>query len=157
MSKQVIFLHGKQSEPTSIRSDIKDAVEGNWGGMSTYLYVLSEAIRQHVPLHPDDSEFLADSLRDISEGSDPKAALSIRRKRGEKDLRRSVSTAIRLAIEIAILRKKEKRLTIEKAICKIHEKENVSEETIWKAWKAHRKYIRLRRFGAIYRPPQTVE
>ena len=149
MPKQVIFTNPEA--PTTILSNMPSAAEGNWPAMSVALFVLSEAIRQGVPLGPEDAAFVSNALRETANGVDPKAAFRIRRKRGGKDTRAAAERAVARVVKVKNLRA-HNNLSLEKAIGVVADEEGASSDTVRKAWREYQHCISTADGWAVYDP-----
>lgn len=126
------------------------AISGGYPAVCNLLMILSEALVQEVSLTPKLRDFLADALREMSEGGDPMGAFKIKRKRGEKDTRGAVERNVMLAANVAkLLGEKCNGMSVEKAIVKIAEKACVPEETVKAAWRDYRNSVELNEWGAF--------
>lgn len=134
----------------SVERDIlPHAAEGEYAAVCKLLLILSEALRQAIPLTPGLTRFLAGALREIAYGGDAQAAFKIKRKRGEKDTRSAIERNVFLAFFVADLRRTDTRISVEDAIAKVAAEKCVPEETVKAAWRDYRHNVELRDSGAI--------
>lgn len=134
---------------------LKKAEDGELWAIQNLLLLVSDAIADGVPLSPLIASYISSSLRKIHDGEKADDAFGIKRKRGEKDTRRSQQRAFSMADAIERLRYHDK-LTLEKAIAFAATKFSVSEDSVKRNWKAHNKEVKrlmeleLDNFGIIH-------
>jgi hypothetical protein len=136
------------SEQASYRMEagLPRAIEGDYYVLCDLLLYLSEAIRNRTPLTPKLEGFLADALREIAEGGDPKRAFHIQRGRGERDTREATLRAITIVTSVKCLRleqarSKTKRLRGVDIMSQVAREENVSYDTVKAALRAFGRYV----------------
>lgn len=119
---------------------LEKATKGELWAVQTLLRIVSEAIADGETLTPGIALFVSTALRKIWEGAKADDAFGIKRKRGEKDQRAARSRQFMLADAVERLR--ESGMTLEEARGNVHEKTDISENTIQKAWIKNHKEAR---------------
>lgn len=101
------------------------------------LAILSDALNDNAPISERCSAYLAEALIRIANGGNANVAFGIRRKRGERDLRKKRAQAFLRAYRVE--KERLKNTTLETAISRVAESEGAKEDTVKAAWKKHHK------------------
>lgn len=113
------------------------AERGEVWAIRNLLTILADALKDEAPVSGRCSVYLAKALTKISEGENANAAFGIRRKRGERDLRKKQAQAFLRTYRVEVERLK--NITLEEAISRVAESERAKEDTVKAAWKKNHK------------------
>lgn len=117
------------------------ARNGDWPAIQGVLLILHEALADHAPLTPAYAEYLSEVLRKIEEGTDPKEAFNIQRKRGERNLRKARGEAVVNAYRIEYQRM-QNGLTVEEARAEVAKETGLPDSTLHDHWKKYHRTVR---------------
>jgi hypothetical protein len=114
--------------------------DGDIQAIQELLEIASDGIRVGAPLTREIAEYISSALYKISQGEKADLAFGIKRKRGQKNLVAEHQKNYYIAEDIQ-LRRLACRETLEEAIEKIAERENIPSDTAKDAWKKFHKQV----------------
>lgn len=116
---------------------LSKAEHGEVWAIWNLLAILADALKDNAPISKCCSAYLAKALTRIASGKNADAAFGIRRKRGERDLRRKRAQAFMRACRVE--EERLKNISLEEAISRVAESEGAKENTVKAAWKKNHK------------------
>ena len=125
-----------------MEASIARAIAGDYAALSDLLLLIAAEIKSGVPLPRPHADFLSEALLEIARGGDPRKALHIHRRRGQRDTRAATLRSLLLAQGVAELRR-DRKLNVDAAAAAVAEAEGVPHDTVRAAWRDYRKQVEL--------------